>query len=346
MEPSRRETEDALRSNVRRMQEAIQQSRQRQAAYFAAWAHQDPWPLSRRARRRLERQLVRQSRREDWRGRRGPGWASAIVFLCLGLWFLSASAHLADPARWLGVGFLLGAIALVIRRRSRWAAEQNQEEVVKNWEGPPLESKPANTTTREPDRTEALCDKLVEELRASPQALREIVHKPEETIVSLRRACAALREREQSVRSLVTEEDNQRLERERRELAVKIESEKDAVVRERLSAALKSLDDQLRQRSNLATSAARLAAERTRIHYAVENLYTQVLSVKSADAASADVAGAGLRQSLARLSDEVSAVAESLEATSRGDELSPAPVLPVASPPEPTLGNRSERERS
>ena len=143
MEPSWRETEDALRSNVRRMQEAIRQNQRRQAAYLEAWMHQGAWQMSRRSRRRLERQLVRQARREDWRRRRGPAWAPAIVFVSLGLWFLSMSAHAADPTRWLGVAFILGAIALVMRRRSRPNEDPtpNQEERVPAAESPPLSNK-------------------------------------------------------------------------------------------------------------------------------------------------------------------------------------------------------------
>ena len=331
------------------MQEAIRQNQRRQAAYLEAWMHQGAWAMSRRSRRRLERQLVRQARREDWRRRRGPAWAPAIVFVSLGLWFLSMSAHAADPTRWLGVAFILGAIALVMRRRSRRNEDPtlNQVARVLAAESPPLSTKQSQATkVGEVDRTEALCDKLIQEVRASPRALLDIVHKPEETVVSLRKACTALREREQAVRALVTPEDNERLETERRSLTTRIESERDSVVKDRLSSALQSLDEQMRQRASLVTSAERLGAERTRIHYALENLYTQVLAVKSADSASADVAGSGLRQSLARLSDEVSAVAESLEATSRGEPLLPAAVSPVTSEPDRSFPKPADREKS
>jgi len=305
--------------------------------------------MSRHAQRRLERQLVRQARRKGWRRRRGPGWVPAIVFVSLGLWFLFMSAHAADPTRWLGVAFILGVIALVMRRRSRRNEDPtlNQLARVLAAKSSPLSTKQSQANkVGEVDRTEALCDKLIQEVRASPRALLDIVHKPEETVVSLRKACAALREREQAVRALVTPEDNKRLETERCELTTRIESERDGVVRDRLSSALHSLEDQMRQRANLVTSAERLGAERTRIHYALENLYTQVLAVKSADSASADVAGSGLRQSLARLSDEVSAVAESLEATSRGEGLLPSPVSPVTSEPDPSFPKQADREKS
>ncbi len=197
---------------------------------------------------------------------------------------------------------------------------------------------PASESSRDPapvaegpSRTEILCEKLLKEVRSSPQVLREVVHRPEETVTSLREACRVLAQRERALRALISAEDTKRLEAERDHLASRVQAEKDDVVHQRLAAALASLDDQLRQRARLVTAAARLEAEQTRIHYALENLYTQVIAVKSADAASADVAGTGLRQSLARLGDEVNAVAESLEAVNRGEESLPSPVTPISS---------------
>ncbi len=347
--PEHEDAKDALQSNVRRMQDAILQAQQRQAAYIQTWMSEGSW-MSPRRRRRLERRFSRQIEREEWRRRREPAWAPAIVFFVLGFWFLSMAAHhsAADPVRWLGLGFIVGAVAFLMRARNRRReSEEVEAQPVQSAERPPVASQqaaPPQQARTEPDRTEALCEKLIQEVRVSPQALRQVLHRPEETIASLRKACAALRERESSLRALVTPEDSRRLEAERAELTGRIQSETDQVVRDRLSSALKSLEDQVKQRSNIVTSAARLEAERTRIHYALENLYTQVLSVKSADAASADVAGAGLRQSLSRLSDEVSAVAESLEAVSREDESLLAPVSPVSSG-ESTSGQPAGRER-
>src|SRR6266849_5019782 len=350
MEPSKPEnSEDALQSNVRRMEAAILQAQRRHAAYLQTWMSHDAWPMSRRQQRRLARQFSRHVRREDWKRRRGPSWVPAVALFALGFWFLSmAQRSSGDATRWLGLAFILGAIAFLMRNRGRGSeGERAAAEEVPQSERPPLNAKqtsPDKETRAEPDRTEALCEKLIQAIRAGPQPLREVVHRPEATIASLRKACAALRERESSLRALVTPEDSARLDAERAKLAQRIQSEADEVVRDRLSAALKTLDDQVRQRASLVTSAARLDAERTRIHYALENLYTQVLSVRSADSGSEDVSGAGLRRSLSRLSDEVSAVAESLEAVSRGEETLLTPVGPVTS--ETGSPKRSDREKS
>lgn len=162
-------------------------------------------------------------------------------------------------------------------------------------------------------RVDALCDKLLAELRAGPAVLREVVHSPEEAVEALRKSCHELARRERELRALSTPEDERRLADEHAALAARVEAEKDAVVKDRLSSALKVLEDQRRQRAELATAASRLEAEYMRLYYTLENLYTQVLRARTADAASEDVAGAGLRQSVEQLGAEMEAVTEALE---------------------------------
>jgi hypothetical protein len=144
-----------------------------------------------------------------------------------------------------------------------------------------------------------------------------VVHQPEQTVEGLRKSCHELVRRERELRALSPPEDERRLEDERAQLAARLESERDTVVKERLEGALRLLDEQRRQRAELATAASRLEAEHMRLYYTLEHLYTQVLRVRSADAASADVAGAGLRQSVEQLGQEMDAVAEALEEVHR-----------------------------
>ncbi|HLB76787.1 MAG TPA: hypothetical protein VJO72_07115, partial [Candidatus Dormibacteraeota bacterium] len=91
------------------------------------------------------------------------------------------------------------------------------------------------------------------------------------------------------------------------------------VAKLRLSSALAALEQQRDQRLELARSAARFEAEHTRISYTLESLYTQIVRMRSADSASVDVAGAGLRRSLDMLSQEVNALADALEKVNRGE---------------------------
>ncbi len=123
--------------------------------------------------------------------------------------------------------------------------------------------------------------------------------------------------RERELRALSSPEDERRLADERAALAARVEAETDAVVKERFASALAVLDEQRNQRAELATAASRLEAEHTRLYYTLEHLYTQVLRVRTADAASEDVAGAGLRHSVEQLGAEMEAVTEALEEVHR-----------------------------
>jgi chromosome segregation ATPase len=166
-------------------------------------------------------------------------------------------------------------------------------------------------------KVDALCGKLMEELRAGPAVLREVVHAPERTVEALRKGCHELVRRERELRALSTPEESRRLESEREALATRVSTEEDTVVRDRLAGALAALDEQRRQRAELVTAANRLEAEHTRLYYTLEGLYAQVLRVRSADTAGEDLAGAGLRQSVEKLGSEVEAVTQALEEVHR-----------------------------
>jgi hypothetical protein len=169
-------------------------------------------------------------------------------------------------------------------------------------------------------RVDAICDKILAELRASPETVKEIFRKPEETVAALRATCRDLTRRERDVRKFLAPEEDTRLAREREALAARVEGETDDVTKLRLASALSALDQQRAQRQDLAKSAARFDAEHTRISYTLESLYTQVVRMRSADAGSVDVAGAGLRRSLDLLSHEVNALADALEKVNEGSE--------------------------
>jgi len=168
-------------------------------------------------------------------------------------------------------------------------------------------------------RVDGICDKILAELRVAPQVVKEIFRKPEETIAALRTTCRDLTRREREVRKFLSPEEDLRLSREHDALRKRIDTETDEVVKLRLSSALAALEQQREQRQELARSAARFDAEHTRISYTLESLYTQIVRMRSADSASIDVAGAGLRRSLDMLSQEVNALADALEKVNRGE---------------------------
>jgi hypothetical protein len=287
--------------------------------------HRDKW--ERRMQREAERQAAREARRALKRRRQleeaNPfmGWVFALAAVVMvgmavihpHLWWLVFVA--------LGMGTasagILGQVHQLKKARLQEGTASRDEATDEEPEA--RQQAPASRPAEDPRtaRVDTLCDKLLAELRAGPAVLRDVVHQPEQTVEGLRKSCHELVRRERELRELSSPEDERRLEEERARVAARVESERDAVVKERLEGALKLLDEQRRQRAELATAASRLEAEHMRLYYTLENLYTQVLRVRSADAASADVAGAGLRRSVEQLGQEMDAVAEALEESTR-----------------------------
>ncbi|HMC35481.1 MAG TPA: hypothetical protein VKH65_13765, partial [Myxococcales bacterium] len=168
-------------------------------------------------------------------------------------------------------------------------------------------------------RVDAICDQILAELRTSPDAVKDIFIKPDETIAALRATCRNLTRRERDLRRFLSPQDDERLTREREALQKRVAGESDEVTRMRLASALAALDAQREQRLELARAATRFDAEHTRISYTLESLYTQVVRMRSADSSSVDVAGAGLRRSLDMLSQEANALADALERVNSGE---------------------------
>lgn len=196
-------------------------------------------------------------------------------------------------------------------------------------------------------RVDAIAEKILAELRDSPQAVREIFRKPEQTIHALRDTCKDLTRRERDVRRFLSPEEDARLNRERDALQKRVDGEVDEVVKSRLGGALAALDQQRAQRAELARSAARFEAEHTRISYTMESLYTQVVRMRSADAGSVDVAGAGLRRSLDLLSQEANALADALERVNVGthEQVNAAGAIAAQTTPSQPPPSRSEADR-
>ncbi|MDY7225946.1 hypothetical protein [Hyalangium rubrum] len=312
-----------------RLEQALAEGQERQAQAMEAWVRQMGRLPSRQERRHWEKRWKKQARRAARRAERKTRRAEhsareeasrnpvlGIVYAVGALVTLLIALRYPRAYWWLIfiAVFVFGQMAArqLLPRRTR--------------QGRPL-AEPEGATLPEPlpvepvdprmARVDALCDKLLAELSTGSGALRDVVHAPEQTVEALRRSCHALLSRERELRTLISPEDERRLAEERASLSARVEAEADAVVKERLASALAVLDEQRRQRAELATAAARLEAEHTRLYYTLENLYTQVLRVRTADAASEDVAGAGLRRSVEQLGTEMEAVTEALEEVHR-----------------------------
>lgn len=172
-------------------------------------------------------------------------------------------------------------------------------------------------------RVDALCEKLLEEIRKGPAVLREVVRNPEGSVRGLRDTIHELAKREAELRALVTRDDGERLQRERVDVVARRDAATDALTRERWEGALNALDAQLQHRETLRTQGARLEAERVRLGYTLENLYTQVLAVRSS--AGADPSATQLKAGVEQLGDEISAVADALESMQAVDPSAAGP---------------------
>jgi hypothetical protein len=290
--------------------------------------------------RRLARHLAKQQKQAIEDHYRSPleGW---VMLAAAGGLAVMAMLHGADmwwllfPAMGIGTGG-----ARIIGKRT-WQAGAPPAPVLTPAppETPrPLPVKAAPEVDPRDERVDAICDKILKEVERGSKVVTELIRDPKETVKTLRLTCRELTRRERELRTLTTPEDEARLAAERTGLTERIAAEKDDVVRQRLASALQALDDQRKQREEITVAAKRFDAEHTRISYAMESLYTQIIRLRSADSASVDVAGAGLRSSLDDLGQHMNAVADALEAVNRG-ELSQ--VTDVASPAaEPSSSTR------
>ncbi len=287
------ERRDSLDDSVARMRQAM--DRAWRGPVDSAMADGREWKSAWREQRRALRaqRLARRGPASRARGLIFLGMAGVLTYMVFDggpFWML-----------WVAFGLCFPGISLLFRGKA---------------DGPVVEgeAKPVAQAAQDPAnlaRVDALCDKLLEEIKKGPAVLREVVRNPEQSVRGLRDTIHELARREAELRVLVTTGDGERLQRERVDVVARRDAATDALTRERWEGALKALDAQLQHRETLRTQGARLEAERVRLGYTLENLYTQVLAVRST--AGSDAAGTALKAGVERLGDEISAVADALE---------------------------------
>lgn len=281
----------AVGESVRTVGEQFARVATQEALYHATRA------LDRVERRRARKEARRQRKRQQAAARTSAaeGYASiiaaiavvAVIFLIHQEWWL---IFIALPLMFRGVRILS------LKTEAKAALPENVASI---------DSRAA--------RIDEVCDKLLAALKDAPPVVRELLSTPEQTVNALRTSYHALLKRENALRALANPEEAARLDRERSDLEARIARESDDVIRTRLQAALVALDHQRSQHAEVLRNANRLEAERTRLGYTLDGLYAQVMRVRTAEAGSEDVAGAGLRHSLDQLRDEVGALADALE---------------------------------
>ena len=314
--------QEQLQASLRRAQEAIARGSTQQEEMVRAWTEslRTAYPDWGRERwqRRLERKLRRRAERE-------ARIANASLFEGY-LWLLGAIilfivALSALPFLWWLIfesAPPVAAAGLEVQRPRMGIFDGSALRQPFPGKAAPAQGSPPQADPRDV-RADAICDKILAELRTAPDIVKDIFIKPEETVQALRTTCRDLTRRERELRKFLSPEEDTRLVKEREALQKRIAGETDEVTRMRLASALAALDQQRDQRTELTHAAARFDAEHTRISYTLESLYTQVVRMRSADSSSADVAGAGLRRSLDMLSHEVNALADALERVNSGE---------------------------
>lgn len=313
--------------------------------------------IKRKQDERRDREELRRKREEERRRRKLEEEAAArpqgLVFGLAAAIALSFAIMNAATLWWLfflAFGFAMASVSLLSKasERDRLLKEQRkQARAVQAALPTGIQAAAAQSPTEaRVARVDAVCEKILAEIRSGPQVVREVIHRPEQTLAALRKACHELAKREAELSAAITPADEQRLRTERDALSTRFAQEKDEVVRGRLGLAFSALEQQIAQRAELATAASRYEAESTRILYTLESLHTQILRARSADASSSEVAGAGLRRSLEQLSDEIDAVAEALETVNQMDTSGLSRVAPVEPVADGAGGGSRKRERS
>ena len=369
MSRTRYDTDAQLEASLRRIRGALDYNRNHYAAMIeqimaatsvevvervhAKIADRHQRTIDRLGRRRQRHGRQRSGRRSQDMADLPRGIVSAVAALvCLvlavrtpGLWWL------------VFVALGLGSTAARIFGRAAWSRPTELDERTDERE-PAGSAEPSAAGTREPrqvapvapaepadpkvTRIQSLCDKILAEVESGPPVVREVVSEPQATIGGLRNACLEIARRERELRSVLAAQEETTLAADREALAARVSNERDGIARDRLSQALRALDEQMAHRAELTTAATRLEAENTRILYTLENLHMQLLRARSTDIGAPELGGR-LRDSLRDLGTQIDAVAEALEFAS-----APAGAgSPAAPPPMPaTISTTADAERA
>ncbi|MBS2023477.1 MAG: hypothetical protein JST92_13800 [Deltaproteobacteria bacterium] len=166
-------------------------------------------------------------------------------------------------------------------------------------------------------RVEASCDRIESELSKASPLVRDALGTSRETVEGLRKTCRDLLEREQSLRAESSPESLRQLVEERATLHARASAETDEQIRTSLQRAIDAIDDQKKQRELLKRSADRLDAEFTRLMWTLDGLAAQLVRLRSAGQEASQAPDAEMNQSVARLKEEIEAIADALEQVGR-----------------------------
>lgn len=160
-----------------------------------------------------------------------------------------------------------------------------------------------------PHEVDALCDRLLADLKASPQAVQAFVQQPEKTVEGLRTTAKALDARR---RQLEAEEAPSRLAAlatQRAALITQRSGTADPTTQLKLDSALRSLDGQQAALEQLVVATQRVTGEYASLKVMLEELRTRVTVARTTTTPATD----GVEDSVRRLNAELEAITESLQ---------------------------------
>lgn len=181
---------------------------------------------------------------------------------------------------------------------------------------------------------DTLCEQLLADLAASPEAVRQFISAPEKTVASMRTTLKALDARRQQLLHEDAPGKLAEVQRRRAALVEKRDRAADAEARKRLGDAIEGTDGQVAALKQLAVVTERVDGEYTALLVRLQELKTRVSVARSS---STQVQLDGVRGSVNRLNEELGAISEAMTHLE--------PVVEVVSPSEREDGGAERRVR-
>lgn len=250
---------------------------------------------ARREQRRKRKEERRQRQLEEASSLVGGGFALGAV-ACV----VYASQH---PELW-WLYFIAFAMALSGARQLSLASERRRQKKAAQLAA----GAPGGTSRHQID---VLCDELLADLHASPEAVRSFIQEPKKTVESLRKTAHALDARRRQLLEEADESNLRTLEDQRAKLELKRDAAVDPQARAKLEEAVRSLQGQKEALHQLRAAAERVDGEYTSLWVLLQELRTRVAVAKTA---STSPQLEGLKKSVQRLNGELEAITEALHA--------------------------------
>jgi hypothetical protein len=251
-----------------------------------------------------ERKARKAERKREREARNPPSVAVGVVFLTAAV--LCAVMGILNPQLWWMVFVALG---LGLSGAGQVASASRRKRAL----GPEPTPAPERPAVHEVD---GVCDQLLADLEASPDAVKQFISEPKKTVTVMRTTLKALDQRRQQLLGEDATGRLQALATQRTSIEARRAATTDPETLQRMNEALHSMDGQREALEQLRVATDRVDGEYTSLLVHLQELRTRVAVAKST---SSHVQLEGLKASVQRLNDELGAISEAMEAVRRGD---------------------------